>query len=128
MKERMEKSNIEKEERPITEELEDLKSIKAKEEKIRKEDPAYSTPWHVIDPEKLDKTALEIYGHFRIMELTELKIAQEKLIAFKEKIKEIKNSKQRENNENFIRWIDDKIGTALSNSEVRADIEKDNTR
>lgn len=95
--------------------VEKLRQIKAKEKAIKKEDPLYSSPWHVIDPEKLTPEVIELYEHF---EKKEFRVAREELEVLREKIKQIKNAEKRGNNERFLKLIDDKIAAALLSQET----------
>jgi len=102
--------------------LEKLKGIKAKEEKIAKEDKT-GTAWSLIDPELLIEDARELFSHY---EKGEFDIAQGELKKVLTEIEKIKEEKIKNSNESFVHWIDNKIGDALANKERREEIEKDN--
>lgn len=116
---KLEKLNIEKTV------LERLKEIKAKEEKNKKENPTYGSPWFIISPEKLIPEAQEVFDLF---EKEELLPAREKLAALKEKIEKMKKGDEKISNENFLSWIDDKIETKFLNRQLKEEQEKDNRR
>lgn len=124
-RESIEKSNIDKGERGEKSVIERLKEIKEKEEIIKKENPTYGTPWSVINPEKLSQEALELY---ELYDKGDIKAAEAEISVVRDKLKEIKNKEEKENNEQFINWIDDKIGSKFLGDQLEEDKQKDYTR
>lgn len=102
-----------------------LKEIKAKEESIKKEDPAYGTPWSIIDPEKLIPEAQELFDLFA---KDNIETARAEILMIREKIEKIGNKEQKQSNEEFVNWIDDKIEDRFRDRQLEEDKQKDNTR
>ena len=116
---RLEKLNIEKSV------VERLKEIKAKEESIKKEDPTYGTPWSIINPEKLIPEAQELFDLF---DKDNTDTARAEILMIGERIEKIRDKEQKKINEEFIKWIDDKIEKKFLDKQLEEDKQKDNTR
>lgn len=125
MKEEIEKLNIEKEKKQEKTAIEELRDIKIREEEKRKEDKIYSSPWHVIKPDKLSSGLVDLYDDYR---KGELEVAQSKLLALGEKIEKEKNKETKENNQKFFRWINEEIVSAFSQKKTNEFKQQDNVR
>lgn len=102
--------------------IEKLNEIRVKEIERAKEDKSL-TGWSLISPELLTNGAKELFSHY---EKGEFESAQEELKKVLAETKEIKKEKARTSNENFVHWIDDKIGAEITKKELEAEREKDN--
>jgi len=114
----MEQFNIKKKEGEEELPLEKLRKLKEKDELIKREDSMHPTPLHAVDLDKLDPAVLELY---RLYDKGEIDTARAGIKAVGEKIKEIPNKKLRENNEEFVNWIDDAIEQEFLNKELGKD-------
>ena len=102
--------------------IEKLVEIKEREEKISQEDKR-GTPWHTINPEDLISEARKVFTSF---ESGEFETAKEALKAVREKIGQIKDSKEKTSNEEFANLFDDKIEEKIVQKVLEEDKEKDN--
>jgi hypothetical protein len=102
--------------------IERLMEIKGREEKIAQEDKT-GTPWHTINPEDLTSEARKVFTSF---ESGEFETAKEALKAVREKIGQIKDSKEKTSNEEFANLFDDKIEEKIVQKGLEEDKEKDN--
>lgn len=118
MKEGIEKLKKESKEKSA---IERLQEIKQKEEQMKKEDPAYGSPWASIDPEKLIQEARDL---FDIFDQGDLNVARTEIQVVREKIEKIKNKEARVSNEGFINWIDGEIANKLSGTTLKAEREQ----
>lgn len=102
--------------------IEKLTEIKEREEKISQEDKR-GTPWHTINPKDLISEARKVFTSF---ESGEFETAKEALKAVREKIGQIKDSKEKTSNEEFANLFDDKIEEKIVQKVLEEDKEKDN--
>ena len=87
------------------------------------DDKTYRSPFLHIEIGDLLPEAIETYSAF---EREDFETAQGKLAELEEKIEKIKKAEQKISNEEFLHWIDNKIGEKLVARETMEDQEKDN--
>lgn len=121
MKESLEKNLIKqkKEENTV---IKTLLQMKKEQEKIAEEDKI-KTPWLHIRIEDLSEEALSAYAAF-VSE--DFETARAKIKELKIKLDNIKNKDKKASDENFTRWIDDKIDEKRISVQLKAEREMDN--
>lgn len=121
MKESLEKKLIKQKKEESTE-IETLLQMKKEQEKIAEEDKI-KTPWSHIRIEDLSEEALSAYAAFAS---EDIETAQAKIDELKVKIDEIENKEKKTSNENFAKWLDDKIDVKRMKAQLKAEEEMDN--
>jgi hypothetical protein len=112
MKEGIEKNITKKENKKTT--LERLKEIKEKEEEAIEEDKLlHARSWEHINPKLLIDQCRELFDLFSRGDYESLSTAKDKLPLIQKEINKIKDKDQKNSNQEFLYWIDDKIARAL---------------
>lgn len=102
--------------------VEVLLQMKKEQEEIAKEDKI-KTPWSHIGIEDLCEEALDAFSAFNS---EDIEISQVKIEELKAKIDGIKNKKEKASNENFAKWLDDKIDAKTMKAKITEEAEMDN--
>ena len=121
MRESLEKNLINQKQKENTV-IRTLLQMKKEQEKIAEEDKI-KTPWLHIRIEDLSEEALSAYAAF-VSE--DFETAQAKIKELKIKLDDMKKKDGKASNENFARWIDDKIDEKRISAQLKAEREMDN--